>query len=97
MDGLQHAAETKSSNGSNRSKRSSRPRLTSEIFWSSLQITDNLTAVQPEAGRMQRSLTGGSALDIECNRSTGFFVVLASWRNGLSLLEPFNPVQIDLN
>jgi hypothetical protein len=49
MDGLQHAAETKSSNGSNRSKRSSRPRLTSEIFLSSLQITDNLTALQPES------------------------------------------------
>jgi hypothetical protein len=49
MDSLQHAAETKSSNGSNRSKRSSRPRLTSEIFLSSLQITDNLTALQPEA------------------------------------------------
>jgi hypothetical protein len=44
MDSLQHAAETKSSNGSNRSKRSSRPRLTSEIFLSSLQITDNQTA-----------------------------------------------------
>jgi hypothetical protein len=49
MDGLQHAAETKSSNGSNRSKRSSRPRLISEILLSSLQITDNLTALQPKA------------------------------------------------